>query len=193
MNKSELLEEQSAEKTLLQLFKSPIAFHAPLAEVAGGALAGLFLSQLFYWADKGRLEGGWIYKDWKEWKKETCMTEDEQRGARKKLKERGLIEISDLRKLGVDKFNPTLAFRINFKALQNALKANILRGGNIPLRDGDIPLPCGDNPPPEGNSPLLSTEITAKITAEITPPPSPQGKGGPGKNRQRKSGGGGDR
>lgn len=191
METPDFIEEQSEKESLTKLFKSPVAFHAPLAEIAGGALAGLFLSQLFYWTDKGRLEGGWIYKDWKEWQKETCMTEDEQRGARKKLQEKGLIEISNLRDLKVDKFKTTLAFRINFKAVNDALKARNPRDGNTPPRDGnaqprdgDNPLRDGVTPHQDGNSPLLSTESTPEISSQISskisspPPIAPRAQAG---------------
>ncbi|MFH1628684.1 MAG: hypothetical protein ABIE47_08170 [Pseudomonadota bacterium] len=37
--------------------------------------AALFLSQLLYWSDKGKSEDGWIYKTYREWQEETCLTE----------------------------------------------------------------------------------------------------------------------
>ena len=97
----------------------PVAFHPALARVAGGAAAGLFLSQLFYWSDKSSLPGGWIYKNAGGWHEETCLTQDEQKTARKKLRSAGLIEESSLRDLGVNKFSTTKAYRINFERLHD--------------------------------------------------------------------------
>ncbi len=106
---------------LRTLLTRPIAFHPALARAAGSAAAGLFLSQLLYWSNRGRNEDGWIWKHAREWEEETCLTLDEQKTARKKLREAGLVEESNLRALGINKFSTTNAFRINFEALQNAL------------------------------------------------------------------------
>lgn len=108
---------------LQQLLARPIAFHPALARAAGGAAAGLFLSQLFYWCDKGGHPDGWIYKDADEWERETCLTRAEQRTARNALRGKGLIEESDVRKLKINQFGSTLAYRINWTNLEAALIA----------------------------------------------------------------------
>jgi len=108
---------------LQQLLAQPIAFHPALARAAGGAAAGLFLSQLFYWSGKGKHADGWIYKDADEWERETCLTRAEQRTARNALRGKGLIEESDVRKLKINQFGSTLAYRINWTNLEAALIA----------------------------------------------------------------------
>ena len=55
-----------------------IAYHKPLADIGGGALAGLFLSQLYYWSDKGSRSDEFIYKTQTEWQEETGMTRRQQ-------------------------------------------------------------------------------------------------------------------
>ena len=70
----------------------PIAYHRVFAAVAGGATAGLLLSQLFYWSDKGSDTDGWIYKTQAGIEDETALTRWEQESARKSLRERGLVE-----------------------------------------------------------------------------------------------------
>lgn len=74
------------------LTDKPVAYHPFLARVAGGVTAGLFLSQLFYWSDRGKDPEGWIYKKQTEFEEETALTRREQETARKRLLQQGLIE-----------------------------------------------------------------------------------------------------
>lgn len=77
---------------LRHLLRRPIAFHRALADVAGGATGGLFLSQLLYWSDRGGDPDGWIYKTQAEWREETALTRSEQERARKALRDLGVLE-----------------------------------------------------------------------------------------------------
>jgi len=70
----------------------PIAFHKVFARVSGGACNGLFLSQLWYWHDKGSDPDGWIYKTQTEWEEETTLTRREQETAREALRRIGVLE-----------------------------------------------------------------------------------------------------
>jgi hypothetical protein len=70
----------------------PIAYYRAFAAVAGGVTAGVFLSQLYYWHDRGSDPDGWIYKIQAEWEAETGLTRREQETARRKLRERGIVE-----------------------------------------------------------------------------------------------------
>lgn len=74
------------------LLKRPIAFHVVFARIAGNTTAGVFLSQLWYWHDRGKDPDGWIYKTQAEWYDETCLTRYEQESARKSLREKGILE-----------------------------------------------------------------------------------------------------
>jgi hypothetical protein len=69
----------------------PIAYHRAFARIGGGATAGLFLSQCFYWSPRGSKDG-WFYKSANEWEEETGLTVQEQRTARAKLKAIGVLE-----------------------------------------------------------------------------------------------------
>lgn len=73
------------------LLQSPIAFHRIFADIAGGAVPGLFLSQAFYWTQRGDQEG-WFWKTQEQWEQETALTRYEQESARKKLKALGVLE-----------------------------------------------------------------------------------------------------
>jgi len=70
----------------------PHAYHPLLAKIVGGVKAGVFLSQLLYWNDKGWSPDKWIWKTANEWYDETALTRKEQMGARRKLKTLGVIE-----------------------------------------------------------------------------------------------------
>lgn len=76
--------------TLKDLLKRPVAYHRVLAEIGGGACAGLMLSQAWYWTPRGA--EGWFYKSMEEWEEETGLTRTEQETARRRLSERGLLE-----------------------------------------------------------------------------------------------------
>jgi hypothetical protein len=73
-----------------KLLTRPVAYHRVLAQIGGGATAGLMLSQAWYWTPRG--EDGWFYKSMEEWEEETGLTRTEQETARRKLTEKGLLE-----------------------------------------------------------------------------------------------------
>jgi len=83
-----------------------VAYRVDFAKCFGGMHAGLFLSQLFYWSDKGKTD--WIYKTQAEWLEEIGMTRYEQETARKRLKESEVIE-EDFKGSP-----PKLHYRINY-------------------------------------------------------------------------------
>ena len=68
----------------------PITFRADFARIGGSIAAGLFLSQLCYWSDKGGRTDGFVYKTQAEWEEETALSNEQQLRARKQLKARGL-------------------------------------------------------------------------------------------------------
>lgn len=69
----------------------PIAFNPALAEIANSVTAGLFMSQLLYWWEKGRYEG-WIFKTIKNVWDETRLTRSEQDTAIAKWIKLGVLE-----------------------------------------------------------------------------------------------------
>lgn len=73
----------------------------------------LFLSQLIYWSDKGKLPGGWFYKTYDEWHEETLLTEYKIRKAKKRLEKLGIIETKIKKANG----NPTVHYKLNANAL----------------------------------------------------------------------------
>jgi len=84
-----LLDKKLIERLLAERH---ILYRRDFAVMFGGVCPGLFLSQLFYWGDKGRDENGWIYKTMEDWTKETGMSRKELERARRILKEHGVLE-----------------------------------------------------------------------------------------------------
>lgn len=70
----------------------PIVFNPDVARIVGSIKAGLFISQILYWSDKGK-NPDWIYKTIQEFEEETTLTRREQDNAIKKLKALGILEV----------------------------------------------------------------------------------------------------
>lgn len=80
----------SLTKYMINLGK-PVAYFPNLKRVAGSTNANLLLCQLIYWCDKTK-DNGWIWKNSMELEAETGLSYNEQRSARKRLVEQGIIE-----------------------------------------------------------------------------------------------------
>lgn len=74
-------------KNLTELLDRPIAFHRPLAGVAGGVLPALMLSQALYWTKRTSDNEGWFWKTQDQWEEETGMGRREQETARARLRQ----------------------------------------------------------------------------------------------------------
>jgi hypothetical protein len=170
----------TARQVIAACLSRPTAYHRIFARIGGGALAGLFLSQLWYWSDKGRDADGWIYKTQAEWQDEIDMTRDEQETARKALRKRGLIE----------EVKRGLPAKLFYRIDQDAITAAIValsneendpptQGcGNTPSKDVGMHHPCvgesttlecGDTPAMDGGMHHAITENTSRDFPETTP------------------------
>lgn len=77
---------------MLELMSAkPVAFNPVLAQLADSVTAGVFMSQLLYWYDKGKYQD-WIYKTIEEMKRETRLTRSEQDTAIAKWVKMGILE-----------------------------------------------------------------------------------------------------
>lgn len=74
----------------LRLAGRPVAYFPQLAEPLGSVNASVLFSHLFYWHDKASNPLG-IYRTAEEIKEETGLSVQEQRTARAKLRERGIL------------------------------------------------------------------------------------------------------
>lgn len=97
----------------------PICFHREFARVGGSVQAGIFLSQAFYWSKRTSAGmDGWFYKETKEFEEETMLSRHEQDGARRNLREMGVLE----EKRGGN--HAKLHYKVNFAALAIAIAEN---------------------------------------------------------------------
>lgn len=100
-----------------QCLKRAIAFHRVFVSITGSVTAGLFLSQSWYWRDKGQTSDGWFFKTRDEWFEETGLTRCEQESARKVNRDKKFIE---------ERYADSprrLYFRVNVKAVVEAIKS----------------------------------------------------------------------
>ena len=74
----------------LKIAGKPIAYYPQLAKPLGGVNASILFSHFFYWHDKTQHELG-VYRTAEEIELETGLSVQEQRTARNKLKERGVL------------------------------------------------------------------------------------------------------
>lgn len=115
-------ERQFTIELLKLLGERTIGFHPSFARVAGGATAGLFLSQAWFWSTTpGVMEkmDGWFYKTMAEWTEETNLSRREQESARRKLRTLGVLEEKQ------DFKDRKLWFKINVDKLLDLLRSEI--------------------------------------------------------------------
>lgn len=74
-----------------ELLDSPIAFHRAFVRLGAGITGALMLSQAVYWSKRTKDADGWFYKTQTEWEDETGLSRSEQEGARRKLKNLGIL------------------------------------------------------------------------------------------------------
>lgn len=121
-------------------------------EVAGSLEAGMLLSQLLYWSDKGHDSEGWFYKSYIEWKDEAFLTEYQVRKFSKQFEDAGFLEV----KLKKVNGSPTLHYRVKKKEFSEWILKN--------LGIESVKFP---NPNPKiSESNNKETEITTEITTD---------------------------
>jgi len=122
---------------LLQLLDRPIAFHRCFVTLTGSVTAALMLSQALYWQQRAKSDDGWWFKTRDDWTEETGMSRREQEGARKKLRNLGILR-EDLR--GVP---ATLWYKVDETRLLEVI-ANL---SNTVVSDSSPPAPVSTKPP----------------------------------------------
>ena len=109
----------------------PVAYFPKLRHITGSVNATLFLCQLIYWEGKQASKTGWIYKTHREMEEETGLSRREQETARRKLKDRGLIEE---RLAGVPQ---RLHYRLDKKKINDAWDAFVQSENEQPSKSQD--------------------------------------------------------
>lgn len=105
---------------------NPIAYYSTLARIPGGVEDSLFVSQFFYWYDKGHNPEAWIYKTQDEISEETGLTRRNQETARKQLRKIGVLEE---KRIGIPE---RLTYRLNLDVL--AALVHKTRDGGASIR-----------------------------------------------------------
>lgn len=94
-----------------------IAFHTVFAAITGNINSALFLSQAYFWSDKGKKANGWFYKTQEDWKDETGLSRYQQEYCRKVLREKKIL-------LEKKEGNPyKLYFKIDFDRVRQLILA----------------------------------------------------------------------
>lgn len=162
----------SAIETMRSLGR-PIAYHPALAKHVGGVNAAIFLCQLIYWDDKAEDADLGVYKTADEWEIETGLSYREQAGARKKLRDLGLLTETKQRlkhriyyKLNHDAFDALLRSETD----EESTEIRESRKAHFPNDENAI----GEQPKAQlGNNPkrnsLIRTETTTETTTDIPP------------------------
>jgi len=141
----------------------PVAYHPDFAKALGSVQTALFLSQLLYWSDKGK--NGWIYKTQQEFYEETGLSRREQETARRKLKERGILEE---KYQGIPR---KLYYKVNFQKLAEVMFAYYTTNNNAQISHygmaDSAKQECSVSPEQYGEKQHTITEITTENTSEI--------------------------
>jgi hypothetical protein len=175
-------QELNHEQYLKQVFEAEktIAYKPVIAKALGSVKAGLLVSQLFYWKDKGKDKDGWIYKTRDDFKKELGLTRQGQETARNIAKKAGVI--SEV----IRGMPPKVHFKINIPVLAKVI-SDFLEIGQIANRPKTSRFVCratqnvqtvGTKNDPttggkittreENNQPNFYTENTQESTPENT-------------------------
>jgi len=89
----------------------PATYYPSLRKITGSTNATLFLCQLIYWRGKEADPNGWVYKTAEDMETETGLSYDEQKTARAKLKEAGLLDEHYAR------LDHQMKYRVNLEAV----------------------------------------------------------------------------
>lgn len=130
-----------------------VYFNVGLAKLGGTVNAGLFLSQLLYWYDKGS-NPHWIYKTIKEIHEETWLNRDAQKSAERTWVNLGILEVKRCGWQG--KRHYKIQVEKLFHELEN-LRISLRKPANS----------IEDSLPPVSGSPPANTEITQESSTEI--------------------------
>jgi hypothetical protein len=124
----------------------PIAYHASLAKATKSVTAGILLSQLVYWSQRGKDPEGWIWKTQGEIYEETALGRREQETARRVLVQ---LKVLEEKRRGVP---AKMHFRVDMEVLVNLLSSyqdpqgTVAKAAGSP-RLGRAERPRGDSAP----------------------------------------------
>lgn len=139
-------------------------------EATGSLEAGMLLSQLLYWSDKGHDPDGWFYKSYVEWSEHLFLTEYQVRKFSKQFEEAGFLE-TKLKKVNG---SPTLHYRVKKAEFSEwILKNSRIQTANFPKPD--LKISESYNKETETTTEITNIEVDQGGDRAIadTPPPPP--------------------
>lgn len=139
----------------------PIAYYPNLRKITGSTNANILLCQLIYWTGRQRNADGWIYKTSDDIELETGLSYKEQRNARKKLVQIGLLDEH------YERLEHVLYFKVNLQKLDEMW--SVIGGAYDQWADGEMTNGQMANLP-LGISLIGNTESTTKNTTESIAP-----------------------
>ena len=134
----------------------PVAYFPKLKKLTGSTTATILLCQFIYWRGKEKDPNGWLYKDSDEIEEETGLSYNEQKTARKKLRDAGLLKEHYAR------LDHQMRFLIDIEAINDKW---VKLHTNVPESDDST---FGKNE----MSPSLKPETTTETTTEIKDSPT---------------------
>jgi len=150
----------------LQNVGHPVAYYAGLARVIG-VKECVFVCQLAYWTDKQQDQDGWIFKHHDDFTKETGLSYEEQKTARRNLKQLGILREK------VNRLKHETAYMLDCEILNSVWDGHFQpEVANATSRSGKVPLPKGQSLSPEVAFATSSngTESTTESTPKNTQP-----------------------
>jgi hypothetical protein len=142
-----------------------VAYQRAIAHAVGDALAGLFFSQLWYWAGRQPEDrDGWFFMTQEQLFTETALSRREQETSRRKLRELGLLE-EELRG------HPArLWYRISVRAVVQLLERSphSQLGGKRQTSLYESAKLAGTNPPNKYGGKRQPSKISTKISSQTS-------------------------
>lgn len=130
----------------------PVAYYPNLKILTGSTTATIMLCQLLYWTPRTKHKDKWIYKTNYEIEEETGLTYNEQKTAKRILRDMGLIVYE------VKRWDRVTRYRVEEETLNN-LWESIKAGSTRPI--SDVTIADGED---EEELPVEKTETSAEPT-----------------------------
>lgn len=160
----------------LRVAGRPIAYYPKLAKPLGGVNAAILFCHFFYWHDKTQHELG-IYRTAEEIEIETGLSVQEQRTARAKLRERGVLVETEKR------IEHRIYYRLNLDAFDDLmLQHSGSEESTAPKCNINSPELQNQHSGSEESTAVIGTEDLTEDLAVYTPLPPNTGNGKDGLN-----------
>lgn len=136
-------------------------------EATGSLEAGMLLSQLLYWSDKGNDPEGWFYKSYIEWAEHLFLTEYQVRKFSKQFENAGFLEV----KLKKVNGSPTLHYRIKRGEFSEWILKN-LRIESAKFPNPNPKISESNNKETETTTETTNKEVSERERARAATPPT---------------------